>query len=388
LRGNYGARRKKKNKNAEQNRQAVDEIMIEEITDAELEAQQTKLKAEAKNLSVLDDILEEPKTKDSVLDDILEEPKTKDSVLDDILEEPKTKDSVLDDILEEPKTEAKDLSVLDDIFGQETTELKPSKPEPATKKLTKTIPKDVQEFAKKIKVSSLDLWIAMQQESLSSIAELREAVESMGQPLSFHDFVKNFVHSYLENKKEESLLGLVGVSANTGAQKLSTDYACLFSEIFKPEVGNFVLSNTKSENYNSFNVANLIQKHLMELDEITRVSYLKNLLALLKQKKQLLTKSKKNIDSVRKAPVCKLFPNQDKLCLFLEQYFADIALFKLTAIPHDQLPDTLEELLPKTIEECLPYMYGFPKNLVEQKSKILYMLQKLFENNPMLLCNP
>lgn len=250
---------------------------------------------------------------------------------------------------------------------------------------------DVERLAAEIDVNPADLYQAMQDEGLSSIADLYASFESMkfaetplGKP-DFRVFAKCLVDSYLDRRNEQQLLGLIGVSADTGKQNLSTTYALLFAEIFRTEIGGFFLQNTENLNYNAFNIANLIQEHLVELDEMTRVSYLENLLTLLYSREQLMLKSKIIIDrTIRDKYFVKIFPDPEYLFGQLEKYLADIAMFCLGKLPHDQLPEDISDLLPQDIYRCLKYVWGFPKNLVEKNSKVIYMLKQLADNKPMV----
>jgi hypothetical protein len=253
------------------------------------------------------------------------------------------------------------------------------------------VAQDIQQYAQQIGVAAKDLYNAMHEEGIESLEQLAQAFQEMATPGSgvhapnFEIFVSGLVHSYRDRKNEVALLGLIGVNPTTGKQHLSTTYARLLAEIFRPEIGGFFLQDTKNPNYNCFNLGNVIQHRLLELDEMARVSYLENLLTLLKERNQLVVIARNMIDAtIKDAYFIKLFSDQDKIFSLLERYFADLAIFQLGLIGHEDLPDDITQASPHDIYQCLHFVAGFPKNLIQKNSKVIYMLQRLYENDPML----
>lgn len=253
-----------------------------------------------------------------------------------------------------------------------------------------SVSQDIQEYAQQIGVSGEDLYNAMHEESIESLDQLYQAFQEMGMPggvqtPSFEIFVSGLVHSYRDRKNEVALLGLIGVNPTTGQQHLSTTYARLLAELFRPEIGGYFLQDTKNPNYNCFNLGNMIQHCLLELEEMPRVSYLENLLTLLKERDQLLLVGRQIIEtSLKDAYFLKLFSDRDRIIALLEKYFADLAIFQLGLIGHEELPDDITRAAPRDIYQFLRFVSGFPKNLIQKNSKVIYMLQRLYENDPML----
>ena len=253
------------------------------------------------------------------------------------------------------------------------------------------IPQDIDEYAEKIGTSATNLYHAMTEENLYSMEQLRKSFSEMsvlagtGMAGEFDMFVKTLVDSYRDRKNEEALLGLIGVSAATGTQHLGTAYARLLTELMSPTVGCFFLRNTHNQNYNSFSLGNMIQEQLLELDEISRVSYLENLLTLLKERDNLIVESQKIIEaSLKNSYFFSLFEDRQNFFSLLQQYWSDLALFRLSLLRHDELPEDICLMICRDIYEFLPFISGFPKDLIQRNSKVIYMLQKLAEENPLL----
>ena len=253
------------------------------------------------------------------------------------------------------------------------------------------IPREISGYADQIGVNPEDLYNAMRDEKLATMAQVRQAFEEMSDGTcltmeNFDIFVKTWVQSYLDKKNEEALLGLIGVSAASGSQVLSSSYARLLAEIFRQEVGGFFLAHTQNPNYNCFNLGNVIQETLLQLDEMARVCYLENLLTLLHNRDQLLIASHEVIaQTVSKAYYISLFSNNKQLLEMLAKYFSDLSLFKLGLLHPDDLPEDIVVLVPESIYEFLDFVSGFPPNLSQRNSKVIYMLKKLSNNDPMLL---
>lgn len=251
---------------------------------------------------------------------------------------------------------------------------------------------DTQEFAAYLGISAEDLEDAMAHENIPSLDALYQlftadvdSFAAMPQMANFDVFVKCFVQSYLDEKNEEKLLGLIGVSAKTGKQKLNTPYAKLLSEIFMPGIGGFFLKNTENQNYNCFNVGNVIQEQLLELEEVERVAYLEKLLHILKGRESLLPKTRQVLSaSMVKKYYIDTLPNRDVLLPKLEQYLADLAIFRLGFVNHERLPADIRSLILRDVYDSLAFVVGFPPHIVERSAKFVFMFQKLCDDEPLL----
>ncbi len=251
------------------------------------------------------------------------------------------------------------------------------------------VPPDIVNYSKTILIDPQELWEAMQAENLSSINQLRLTFREMAvnHPLlgsqNFDFFCQSMVQSHQDQKNENALLGLAGIGESAPAMQVSSR-ARLMAEIFRPEVGGVFLNQTKNQNYNCFNIGNIIQRQLLKLDEIDRINYLENLIAILAFRHELLETAEQRVFQMFQGTFYQnIVVNSAPLQSRLPSYFADIGLFTLGNMEAEDLVADAIAILPNSLEDIMNSTVGYPQGMFPE-DKMIYLLTKLEDNDPLL----